>query len=352
MSEYKIPFHIQEEIVKRLPVKSLVQFRSVSKVWKSLIDGFEFIKAHSIRHHTQPQHMLVWYGDPVETVKYVCFVDDDTFPQQSYIPTLPPSVKQLNLPTVIGSSHGLVCFYGLDPEFTTKMAVIWNPWIRKSIAVPVVGEPSVGFGVCPVTCDPKIVAITQSQDFNHCEVMVYTLSSGKWNPSNNLPTKPIRDAWSPVVTNRFIYWIAGLNLNMIMSFDVTNEKFEVMDLPDTVDTSVAMSVSISKIRESLAMLENKINSCVVWIMEDGVQRSFTKLFTIQAPVDSVVGFRKNGIPIMLVPDGDYDGPFRFVAYEPNSEHDNVLELGSSLWFNIISYIETPLLFHRSDCSSF
>ncbi|MFS8020210.1 putative F-box domain-containing protein [Helianthus anomalus] len=38
-----IPFEIQVEIIKKLRVKSLIQFRSVSKAWKSLIDSSDFI---------------------------------------------------------------------------------------------------------------------------------------------------------------------------------------------------------------------------------------------------------------------------------------------------------------------
>ena len=38
MSNY-IPIDIQVEIMKRLPIKSLREFRCVSKQWKSLIDG-------------------------------------------------------------------------------------------------------------------------------------------------------------------------------------------------------------------------------------------------------------------------------------------------------------------------
>ncbi|KAM0045019.1 putative F-box domain-containing protein [Helianthus debilis subsp. tardiflorus] len=54
-----IPFEIQEEIIKRVvPVKSLIQFRSVSKQWKSLIDSSEFITRHSL-HPAKPHHLLL-----------------------------------------------------------------------------------------------------------------------------------------------------------------------------------------------------------------------------------------------------------------------------------------------------
>nr|GEZ40112.1 hypothetical protein [Tanacetum cinerariifolium] len=55
-----IPFEIQVEIIKRLTVKSLIQFRSVSKLWKSLIDSSAFIADYQ-RTDLQ-QHILVRDG--------------------------------------------------------------------------------------------------------------------------------------------------------------------------------------------------------------------------------------------------------------------------------------------------
>ncbi|CAI9284933.1 unnamed protein product [Lactuca saligna] len=159
----ELPFHIQEEILKTLPIKSLIQFRSVSKAWKSLIDSSEFIAAHSVSH-TQPQHLFVSYTDE-QVPKYVSFVDDDSFPQHRFVPSLPLSIRD---PRIVGSSYGLLCFQGDSPSIYRRMiAVVLNPSIRKSIAIAL---PDMlytnhlivlGFGVCPVTIDTKIIQITQ-----------------------------------------------------------------------------------------------------------------------------------------------------------------------------------------------
>lgn len=65
MPDY-LPFEIQVEIIKRLPVKPLLQFRSVSKRWKILIDSSKFIAAHTVGQ-THLNRLLVWYED--------CYVD-------------------------------------------------------------------------------------------------------------------------------------------------------------------------------------------------------------------------------------------------------------------------------------
>ncbi|KAF5765008.1 putative F-box domain-containing protein [Helianthus annuus] len=54
MSDH-IPFEIQSEIMKTLPLKSLIRFQSVCKSWKSRIHSSDFIA-----HYTgQQQHLLV-----------------------------------------------------------------------------------------------------------------------------------------------------------------------------------------------------------------------------------------------------------------------------------------------------
>ncbi|KAI3518043.1 hypothetical protein L1887_06392 [Cichorium endivia] len=166
----EIPFHVQAEIIKRLPVVSLLQFRSVSKAWKSLIESSYFIAAHSVTHS---RHLLLRYKSLADKKnKYVSFVDDDTFPQQRFFHTLPQSIKLLINSSILGSSHGLLCLRGyirmgedFSPNLETETIVFWNPSIRKSISVARRINPeartNLGFWVCPVTRDPKIVEITQ-----------------------------------------------------------------------------------------------------------------------------------------------------------------------------------------------
>ncbi|GKC89009.1 probable LRR receptor-like serine/threonine-protein kinase isoform X2, partial [Tanacetum coccineum] len=75
-----IPFDIQMEIIKKVSsVKSLIQFRSVSKPWKSFIDSSEFIKGYGARHTYPHSHILSYISDALYEgeSKYICLVDDD-----------------------------------------------------------------------------------------------------------------------------------------------------------------------------------------------------------------------------------------------------------------------------------
>ncbi|CAH1435503.1 unnamed protein product [Lactuca virosa] len=199
MSDY-IPSKILVEIFKRLPVKSVLQLRSLSKRWKSLIDSSKFIAGYGA-HQTQPQSLLVTYNDPEsqhQDETYASLVDDETFVQQEIRPMLPELTKQLLMSRVIGSSHGLFCLFGYEPN--SEMAVLWNPSIRKSVCVAVHGvllmrqNAILGFGVCRITSNPTIVKIDGSV------IEVFTLSTGSWRTlPNNLQINSIKFSWRHVV---------------------------------------------------------------------------------------------------------------------------------------------------------
>ncbi|KAK1428237.1 hypothetical protein QVD17_17066 [Tagetes erecta] len=287
-----IPFEIQQEIIKKLPVKSLIQFRSVSKTWKSLIDSSDFI-ARYIGH---VQHLLIRYHDPADSKpKYVSIVDDDTFPQQKLWLTAPILVNMLESCSIIGSSHGL----------------LWEKGY------------SIRYGVCSETNDLKIVKIRQVSRWSKVEsvtsipwqVEVFTLRTGAWRSLNsNLPRKSIRFSRSKDFLDGFIYWLAidrntmddGYTYyNLIISFDMTSERFKEVKLPDSLAHGSSYRLSLSKLKESICVFENNgvadNLTITVWMMEDGISNSFVKLFTISnssdTPLSSIRGFRKTGEPV-------------------------------------------------------
>ncbi|KAI3725469.1 hypothetical protein L1987_65257 [Smallanthus sonchifolius] len=98
---------------------------------------------------------------------------------------------------------------------------------------------------------------------------------------------------------------AGLLSNyLIISFDITSEEFREVNLPDSLSHNQSYhNLSMSKLRESLVVLEEVVeaNNPVfgVWMMEDGVPSSFTKLFNVNTRYVPVKGFRKSGKPIIV-----------------------------------------------------
>ncbi|GJZ94966.1 retrotransposon gag domain, retroviral aspartyl protease [Tanacetum coccineum] len=156
------------------------------------------------------------YEDEKSEQKYVSFVDDGTFPQQKLF---------LNVPIYV----------------ETKMAVIWNPSIRKSanVVVPNVLDYGsayrtiVGFGICPDTNDTKLVKISH---------IIYLLTIGT-----------------------------------------------AIDIPNQLCSHHIVSCDNFKLVYG------------VWMMDDGVQKSFTKLFTIDLLVSSIINLEADDLHLKQVP---------------------------------------------------
>ncbi|GJY11765.1 ribonuclease H-like domain-containing protein [Tanacetum coccineum] len=243
MSDH-IPFEIQSEIIKRLPVKSVAQCRSVSKLWKSLIDSSEFISSyHTCK--TQPQHHLFIRYKLANELKYVSVLDDDSFPNHKSSLTVPQPVSHLQYILTLTSVNGLLCFYG------SRQAVLWNPSIGKAVGVTISnslripdGHTCIGFGVCPNTSDPKLVRINTIgfPTVLNWEVEAFTLSARVWKTVSNIPPtfRTCHLTSNHVFVEGFIYWHAydtsklafGIWSNLIISFDLKSDEFGEVCLPD------------------------------------------------------------------------------------------------------------------------
>lgn len=373
---YYLPYEIQSQIMKRLPVKSLVQFKSVSKAWKSFILSSEFIADYNAWNSDQ-HCLLVTCADKNYKEKHELIVDDDTFPLRKLSHTIPSSVNLITSKVAMfGSSQGLFCYCGYTDgdKYEDLMAVIWNPSVPKSvdIVVPRNRKPwlpklktVLGFGVCPRTLDPKLVKITfietdeecdeedddEDDDGDAMQVEVFTLSSGAWKSlSTNLPHESIRFKQNSVDLDGFIYWLAyeqGYRkcYNNIMSFDMTSEKFTEISLPSTLIPGY-IYLSISKRMESLVMLHSNFwaGKHEVWMMEGGVEKSFTKLFTIEAPeANRVLGFRNNGEPIIIINYNGYPEKNGVYLYEPNSRHISYVGISAETYIELAGSCTNTLL---------
>ncbi|KAM0009919.1 putative F-box domain-containing protein [Helianthus debilis subsp. tardiflorus] len=341
-----IPFEMQMEIMKKLPVKSLIQFLFVCKAWKSLIDSPDFITQYN-GQRTNQQHLFLTYYDCCED-KYVSIADDHTFPHHKVPLTFPQWLLDYDY-DLIGCSHGLLCLSYYENQ--TRIAIIWNILIRKAIAVLVPnvegGEvyeirkaiavlvPNVEGGeITPIRSQGAMESVTW-----HAEV--FTLSTGTWRPpySGNLPRSSIEfDSYCDqiVTIDGSIYWLAADRVDvdggfrfdyMIISFDITREEFNEVSLPDSLaHLRYKHILSVLKLKESLVVLE-RVNDLAygVWMMEDRVSKLFTKLFTINVSTRDakVKGFRKSGEPIISF---SFSNDHRNkVVYEPYSKHnDNVV----------------------------
>ncbi|GJS95621.1 F-box domain containing protein [Tanacetum coccineum] len=325
MSDH-IPFEIQSEIMKGLPVKSLLQFRSVSKQWKSFIDNPEFIKTYHINHPNPKHHLLLQYN---HVPTYTSIIDDNTFPQQKSPLTAPKPLNLLRFALILGSVN-----------------VLGNVLVLLSL---------IGFGVCYDTSDPKLVKINVVKTPSiSWEVQVFTLSSRVWKTVyKGAPFKSCDLMRDHVFIDGIIYW-RSLG-SFILSFDLKSDKFGEVSIPESFVHTYGMW--LAKVNESLGLLEfyeeGGMPVCGVWMRKDGVNKPFTKIYTVKVEGKSVLntsvlGFRNNGEVVLQLDNDDFEES-QIEVYEPSSGRINSVGIsGENDMFSVWSYMETLLLLEQSN----
>nr|GEY46601.1 reverse transcriptase domain-containing protein [Tanacetum cinerariifolium] len=146
--------------------------------------------------------------------------------------------------------------------------VFQPPAYQASAPQTQVGYTVVGFGVCPDTCDPKLVKITVDKISSIWEVEVFMLSTRVW-----------KTVYMDAPFDSYLRWFQG-------------------------EASV----------------------CGVWTRKDGANELFTKIYTVKVEGKSlygrVLGFRNNGDVVIEVVDDDHFGDSEIEVYEPSSGHIN------------------------------
>ncbi|GMQ11301.1 hypothetical protein CsSME_00053979 [Camellia sinensis var. sinensis] len=374
MSDF-FPDEIMVEILQRLPAKSLIKFRSVSKSWCSLITNPDFINTHLTQSLTSNTYKNSYDNLPLMIVRqcvstthtrtehYKLFIDsEDSFDEYKEL-EFPIKSRRLHFFFAIGSVKGLFCLHEQDRYF------LWNPSIRKSMAMP---KPTVktsmhshGFGFDPRTNDYKLVRIADfyptklpnQKPTTHIEV--YSLNAGSWKMSstgrNSYP-----DGITIDYSSRFAAYLEGAvhfaakmkksNDPLILSFDLCDEVFQTMMLPDGVvapRTEVRASVFGGLL--SLLCYEDSAvyKSCSIWIMKKyGVVDSLYKQFTIDLSrgITQVLGIRNNG-HILLETKAPSD--WVLSSYDPLSQQTKNLGIyATSNHFVVDTYEENLILLNK------
>ena len=146
-----LPHDVVLNILARLPVKSLLRFRCVCKLWDSSITSPNFISTHlSIVNNSNDddhayliQTCIKYFSCKIPRIcKVLCC--DRTF--DSLFEYSVPSVFDLYLSEMVGSCNGLVCLAQRGKHSTASDAIyLWNPSIRKFKRLPDSCSNSKGF---------------------------------------------------------------------------------------------------------------------------------------------------------------------------------------------------------------
>ncbi|KAI3907428.1 hypothetical protein MKX01_036345 [Papaver californicum] len=247
-----LPEDVIFQILIRLPVQSLLRFRSVSTSWYALIQSSSFIQSHATtavddnsklggtficqQQTGAPAPQFYLLSDQLEGFKEL----EDLGKQ--------PCFKDVRRPyaiNMVDSVHGIVCLY----NSITRDIVLWNPATRQCRLLPksVDGNPKdryehhdfVGLGFDFETKDYKVIQVSslvpRKQDGLGLNiprtVQIYCRTSDSWRLiASDFPIHCCCLAFGRSLNGIYFhlgvdYTTAANTSSVILSFDLSKEKY-------------------------------------------------------------------------------------------------------------------------------
>ncbi|KAJ0453931.1 putative F-box domain-containing protein [Helianthus annuus] len=234
------------EIFSRLPSKSLLRFRSVSKSLCACIGSPDFIRLHKLR---SPKKVMIIHAHsyskktgPTLYTKYIHTLHSEgqLLSDNLYVGITPvngPSSLRKPLYHIFGSCNGIICLH--EHCSRKRILCLWNPSIRRKVRIrdrPFLGHCWVyGFGFDPIIDDYKLLRI----DKDNYSSFVYTLKPRTWRKIAS-PTGKflfVGDHLSRFnLFNGLLHWAVKKRYRYvfhyyIMTFDLSSEVFSTIELP-------------------------------------------------------------------------------------------------------------------------
>ncbi|CAL0334632.1 unnamed protein product [Lupinus luteus] len=281
-----LPFELITEILYRVPVKFLIQFKCVCKSWKTLISNPEFAKKHfsTFHHH---HHLLLSINDALNNLIVKLY----SFP--SIFETPPPISTQVSYPLntqscfafMVGSCDGMLCFAG-----SLNTALLWNPTIRVFKRLPPLEKYTIfGFGFDQCSDSYKVVAILCSLSSSDggsayvTEVKIHNLGTDSWRRIQEYPFG-IPSGLSAKFVSGTLNWLASthkLSSYAIVSLDLGKESCQELLQPDYGEVNV-LSFSLGVLKNCLSIIVHyEEGFSDVWLMNDyGKKESWTKFLCL------------------------------------------------------------------------
>ncbi|XP_059285011.1 F-box/kelch-repeat protein At3g06240-like [Lycium ferocissimum] len=243
----------------------------------------------------QDDHILVrHFSKNPEKEIYSLFSDNENLNQYAHFDL--PFNCSCYFFNIVGTCNGILC---LNDEMCLWSAFyLWNPSIRKSVELPnpifrLDGDldQTLGFGFDTVANDYKVVRISRTCFGTPPVVELYKLSTGVWNDISYVaPSHVIFHIAPHVYLNGASHWVAskweeGSTPTMIVSFDMHDETFSVIILPNSLVSEVQQHndrTNLVVLDESLCLVSyNKDKTIDIWMMKEyGEAESWVKHYNI------------------------------------------------------------------------
>ncbi|KAK4259924.1 hypothetical protein QN277_006202 [Acacia crassicarpa] len=296
-----LPDEIITNILKRLPVKSLIRFQCVCTHWKNLIKNPSFIADHLQQsgHQNSSLLLLEWNRRDVHwrLLLLDCGMQVREIEKAFWI-------DSLAVARIIGSCNGLLCVEIRQYNKFPPSLLVWNPATKEIRHLPrsSVGcfdyhdDCVTGFGFSPIANNYKIVRTYAKLHDATNRVEVFSLSRGSWKEIDLGNLKGVKLYSETVTANGEIFWF-GIKLGakegsydgeVIVSFDIAKEVFTLMPKPNL---DYCADESLTVYENKLAILceidgddDESSDLIGLWVMEEGTcvsgeRQGWNKIYT-------------------------------------------------------------------------
>nr|XP_043624580.1 F-box/kelch-repeat protein At3g06240-like [Erigeron canadensis] len=234
MSDY-LPHELVVKIFTKLPVKSLLRFRSLSKSWCALISSPDFIRKYTLGLVQTSQKVLIMNnvmgGKDIYTLH-----EEDRLPLSSgegYQGVTAVEYPRVEV-QIAGSCNGILCLV----DMALRMC-LWNFSVRRQVMIPKhplrsrSSNMTVGFGFDRIANDYKIMTIHYGDTLRP---YIYTRMTATWTPIAPPAGMFYHLRCNSYLIDATLYWVASDSPNIprciIMTFDLTSHVFGTIPLPE------------------------------------------------------------------------------------------------------------------------
>ncbi|KAF9617844.1 hypothetical protein IFM89_039026 [Coptis chinensis] len=292
-----LPDSVIEDILSRLPVRSLLRFGCVCKTWCSLLRDPWFITMH-LKHSQAKRDCILLKGvTNIYLLDYgTCnHIEIEKLNYPSHLLKSGGSIDVINL----FSCNGLIC---LSTDSNTLC--LWNPSTGRQKTLPQsVTRPnlwmyytSLGFCYDPIADDYVVLKVYSSHGCPSV-VEVYSLRKNSWMRIQNIPYHMCAKNKGTLFYGGSLHWVGNRSNctisfapDIVIAFDIATKTFRDFRLPayerlceDWERGVVVGSPYFLVLDGCLCILRShdQLNAAV-WVMKEcGVSESWIKLHTVE-----------------------------------------------------------------------
>lgn len=271
-----------EEILLRLPLKSIRRFTTVSKQWRSTLESEMFTERRMKFRKSRKISLLAAYNCNCGFYRPGLLPAESRFEGEEEIVYIHCDATRPAL-----TCNGLVCF----PE--PDCIIVMNPSTEQLLRFPsgpdpvsphfrsnhFLGNRVVGFGRDKVTGSYKVAKMSVERMFDDCDIL--DVESGEWKKLSRPPYVTNLGRQS-VCVNGSIYWFfSGIGSRYhLLALDLHKEEFHKVSVPESL---VKRDTQIANLEDRLAISNARTDGILEIYSMNAEEEVWSRTYSITLP---------------------------------------------------------------------